>query len=115
MVSEFNDICPILEDPAESVVSGKYGMAPLPGPTNNGGKLLGIPIGAKNPEGAAKLLQWIVGPVGQMEMCRVSGTLTSRKSIMDKRGFQRRPKFASVQSKIERSLGFLQAHCSHSI
>jgi len=84
MVSEFNDIAPLLEDPAESVVSGKYGMAKLPGPTNNGGKLLGILAGSKNPDGAAKLLEWIVGPVGQMEMCRVSGTLTCRKSIMDK-------------------------------
>ena len=84
MVSEFNDIAPLLEDPAESVVSGKYGMAPLPGPTNNGGKLLGILAGSKNPSGAAKLLEWVVGPVGQMEMCHVSGTLTCRKSIMDK-------------------------------
>ncbi|MCX6089118.1 MAG: sugar ABC transporter substrate-binding protein [Candidatus Atribacteria bacterium] len=84
MVAEFNDIVPLLEDPEESVVSGKYGMAHLPGPTNNGGKLLAIPVGAKNIEDAAKLLQWIVGPRAQMEMCQVSGTLSPMKSIIDK-------------------------------
>jgi len=84
MVSEFNDIVPLLEDPEESAVSGKYGMSHLPGPTNNAGKLLAIPVGAKNVEGAAKLLQWIVGPRAQKEMCQVSGTLSCMKSIIQK-------------------------------
>ena len=86
MVIEFNDIIPLLEGP-DSRVAGKYDLALLPsdvrGGTNNAGWMLGIPQGAKNPEAAGKLIDWIMSPDIQMHMSRVSGTLSGRKSVID--------------------------------
>ena len=86
MCIEFNDIIPLLEA-EDSMVAGKYDLALLPGDarggTNNAGWLLGIPLGAKNPEGAGKLLEWIMSPEIQVHMSRVSGTLSGRASVID--------------------------------
>ena len=87
MVIEFNDIIPLLEG-SDSAVKGKYDLALLPKDvrfgTNNAGWLLAIPQGAKNPEGAGKLIDWIMSPDIQMTMCKVSGTLSGRKSVIDR-------------------------------
>jgi multiple sugar transport system substrate-binding protein len=87
MVIEFNDIIPLL-DGADSAVKGKYDLALLPGDarggTNNAGWLLGIPVGAKNPACAGKLIDWIMSPEIQAHMSRESGTLSGRASVIDK-------------------------------
>lgn len=87
MVQEFNDIIPLLNNPSTSTIMGKYDLAPIPGDvrqgTNIGGWLVAIPNGAKNPEAAAKLIEFIMSPRAQIEMCRRSGTLTAMEPILD--------------------------------
>jgi len=88
MVSEFNDIIPLLEDPTQSVVSGKYDLALLPKDerrgTNNGGWLVGIPVGTRNPKEAGKLIDWLLSVPIQKHMCYRSGTLSGNKAALQK-------------------------------
>jgi ABC-type glycerol-3-phosphate transport system substrate-binding protein len=99
MVQEFNDIIPLLDDPKNSVVRGKYDLALMPGNvrrgTNNAGWLVGIPVGSKHPKEAGKLIEFLVSMQAQTAMCRTSGTLSGRKSVIDfliKTGKSGRPK-----------------------
>lgn len=99
MVQEFNDIIPLLDDPKNSKVVGKYDLALLPGNvrrgTNNAGWLVGIPAGAKHPKEAGQLIEFLVSKKAQTAMCQQSGTLSGRRSIIDaliKSGKPNRPK-----------------------
>lgn len=99
MVQEFNDIIPLLDSPKTSVIRGKYDLALIPGnvrrATNNAGWLVGMPIGTKHPKEAGKLIDFILSTQAQTAMCRVSGTLSPRKSVIDhliKTGKPNRPK-----------------------
>ncbi len=99
MVQEFNDIIPLLDDPTNSVVKGKYDLALLPGnvkrATNNAGWLVGIPVGAKHPDEAGKLIQFLVGTQAQTAMSTQTGTLSARQSVVDaliRNGKPNRPK-----------------------
>jgi multiple sugar transport system substrate-binding protein len=87
MVQEFNDIIPLLDDPSNSVVAGKYDLALIPGnvkkATNNAGWMVGIPVGAKHPDEAGKLIEFIVGMQAQTAMSLQTGTLSGRKSVVD--------------------------------
>jgi multiple sugar transport system substrate-binding protein len=87
MVQEFNDIIPLLDDPSNSVVAGKYDLALIPGnvrkATNNAGWLVAIPVGAKHPDEAGKLIEFIVGLKAQSAMSIQTGTLSGRKSVVD--------------------------------
>lgn len=87
MVQEFNDIIPLLDSPQTSVIRGKYDLALIPGnvrkATNNAGWLVGIPVGTKYPKEAGKLIDFILSIPAQTAMCRVSGTLSPRKSVID--------------------------------
>ncbi|HWK29669.1 MAG TPA: sugar ABC transporter substrate-binding protein [Solirubrobacter sp.] len=87
MVVEFNDIIPLLDDPSNSVVAGKYDLALIPGnvkkATGNAGWLVGIPVGCKHPAEAGKLIDFLLSTQAQTEMCVQSGTLSGRKSVVD--------------------------------
>ena len=87
MVQEFNDIIPLLDDPSNSVVKGKYDLALIPGnvkkATNNAGWLVAIPVGAKHPKEAGKLIEFIVGMQAQTAMSTQTGTLSGRKSVVN--------------------------------
>lgn len=99
MVQEFNDIIPLLDDPSNSVVAGKYDLALIPGnvkkATNNAGWLVAIPVGAKHPDEAGKLIEFIVGMQAQTAMSKQTGTLSGRKSVVNSliaKGKPNRPK-----------------------
>ncbi len=87
MVQEFNDIIPLLDSTKTSTIRGKYDLALIPGnvrkATNNAGWLVGIPVGAKHPVEAGKLIDFILSTEAQVAMCRQSGTLSPRKSVID--------------------------------
>jgi multiple sugar transport system substrate-binding protein len=86
MVQEFNDIIPLLDDPKTSLIIGKYDLSLIPGNvrkgTNNAGWLVAIPKGCKNLNEAAKLIEFIMSSRAQIEMCKVSGTLSARISVL---------------------------------
>lgn len=99
MVQEFNDIIPLLDDPQNSVVAGKYDLALIPGnvkrATNNAGWLVAIPVGAKHPKEAGRLIEFLTGMQAQTAMSTQTGTLSGRQSVVNaliKNGKPGRPK-----------------------
>lgn len=80
---------PLLSDPVQSKVAGRFGVAPMPaapGGTSTaalGGSQLAINARSDQPELAYALIQFLVAPAQMIERAQVAGQYPSRPSLYD--------------------------------
>jgi multiple sugar transport system substrate-binding protein len=80
---------PLLQDPEESEVAGKFAVAPFPGTANGaptaalGGSQLAINARSRHPEAAFALIEYLISPERMLERARAAGQLPPRRDLYD--------------------------------
>ncbi len=80
---------PLMQDPAESRVAGKFSVAPMPASEGGaptaalGGSQLAVNANSKHPDAAYAVIEYLTRPEQMLERARVVGQYPTRRSLYD--------------------------------
>lgn len=80
---------PLMQDPEESKVAGKFSVAPFPRTTEGstaatlGGAQLAVNARSRNPEAAFEVIRYLTREEQQLQRARVTGQFPARKALYD--------------------------------